>query len=243
MKRNLMFASLALLAGSLFAADSSPKDDVKAAAKTLAGKSNYAWKTTVAVEGGGGGGGRFRPGPTEGKTEKDGSTFLSMTRGENTIEAVLKGGKGALKMEDSWQSLNEAAADDGGGQFSPARFTARMLQNFKVPAVEAEDLAAKTKELKATEGVIAGDMTEEGAKSLLSFRPPGGGDGPEVSGAKGSTKFWLKDGTLAKYEYHVQGTISFNGNDREVNRTTTVEIKDVGTTKVAVPTEAAKKLE
>ncbi len=36
--------------------------------------------------------------------------------------------------------------------------------------------------------------------------------------------------------------LRFNGNDREVNRTTTIEIKDVGSTKVSVPEEAAKKL-
>jgi hypothetical protein len=36
--------------------------------------------------------------------------------------------------------------------------------------------------------------------------------------------------------------MSFNGNDREIDRTTTVEIKDVGTTKLTVPEEAKKKL-
>lgn len=70
-----------------------------------------------------------------------------------------------------------------------------------------------------------------------------GGNGPEISGAEGSAKFWVKDGTVAKYSFTVQGTMSFNGNDREINRTTTVEIKDVGTTKVEGPEEAKKKLQ
>jgi hypothetical protein len=55
-------------------------------------------------------------------------------------------------------------------------------------------------------------------------------------------KFWLKDGALSKYQFNVKGTMSFNGNDREIDRTTTVEIKDVGTTKLTVPEEAKKKL-
>ena len=38
------------------------------------------------------------------------------------------------------------------------------------------------------------------------------------------------------------GKFTFNGNDREVDRTTTVEIKEVGTTKVDVPEDAKKKL-
>jgi hypothetical protein len=36
--------------------------------------------------------------------------------------------------------------------------------------------------------------------------------------------------------------MNFNGEDREVSRTTTYEIKDVGTTKVEVPEDAKKKL-
>jgi hypothetical protein len=238
MKRNILFGAFALLAGSLFAADSSSKDEVKSAANKLAEKGNYSWKTTVAVEGGGGG--RFRPGPIEGKTEKDGFTLLTLTQGDNSMEAVLKGGKGALKTEDGWKSLSEAAQDDGGGGFNPARFMAMRLQNFKTPAAEAADMTGKVNGLKLADGVYAGDLTEDGAKQLLTFRRPGG-DGPEISGAKGSAKFWVNEGLLSKCEYHVEGTVSFNGNDRQVNRTTTVEIKDVGTTKVSVPEDAAKK--
>lgn len=238
MKRNILFGTMALLAGSLFAADSSPKDEVTSAAKKLAEKNNYSWKTTVET---GGGGGRFG-GPAEGKTEKDGCTFLSMTRGENTIEAVLKGGKGAVKTPDGWKTLAEAA-EGGGDQPNPGRFLARMLQNFKAPAAQAEDLVAKAKELKKEGDAYASDLTEAGVKELLTFGPPrGGGDGPAVSNAKGSVKFWLKDGLVSKMQIKVQGTVSFGGNDRDVDRTTTVEVKDIGTTKIEVPDEAKKKL-
>jgi hypothetical protein len=243
MKTIILLGLSSVLAASLIAADSGPKEDVKGAARKLADKSNYSWKTTVAVpDGGGGGGGRFRPGPTEGKSERDGVTYLSMTRGENTIEAVLKGGKGALKLQDGWQSLAEATADDG-GQPGPGRFIGRMLQNYKAPAVEAADLVGKVKDLKSADGVYSGDLTEEGAKSLLAFGGRGGGgNGPEISDAKGAVKIWVKDGVLSKYEYKVRGKVSFNGNDRDVDRTTTVEIKDIGTTKIEVPEEAKKKL-
>jgi hypothetical protein len=37
--------------------------------------------------------------------------------------------------------------------------------------------------------------------------------------------------------------VSFNGNDRDIDRTTTVVISEVGTTKISVPDEAKKKLE
>jgi hypothetical protein len=239
MKKSMLIGSLVLMAGSLLAADS---DDVKAAARKLADQSNYSWKTTVVVPEGGGGN-RFRPGPTEGRTEKDGYTFLSMTFGDNTSEAVLKGDKGAAKMEGEWQSLSELAGD---GQPGPGTFMARRLRNYKTPAAEAEDLAGKTKDLKKDGDMYSGELTEDGAKSLLTFggrRQGTGGQGPpEPKNAKGSVKFWLKDGQLAKCEYKVSGTINFGGEDRDIERTTTIEIKDVGKTKIEVPEDAKKKL-
>ena len=242
MKRQLVIGAITLLAGSLFAADA--KDDVKNAAKKLAGAGGYAWKSTVEAAGGGGGGGGMRPGPTEGKIGKDGMAMLTMTRGENTTEAVVMGTKGAIKTAEGWQSLAEAA-EGGGGGGQPGRggFMARRLQSFKAPAAEAEDLAGKTKELKKVDDALSGELTEEAVKGLLTFGPGrGGGEAPAVSNAKGSVKFWLKDGVLAKYEVKVQGTVSFGGNDREIDRTTKVEIKDVGTAKVEVPEDAKKKL-
>ena len=104
-------------------------------------------------------------------------------------------------------------------------------------------MVADGKDLKKDGDAYSSELTEEGAKALLTFRPRGGGgEGPTASEAKGSIKFWLKEGVLSKYEFKVTGKVNFNGNDRDVDRTTTVEIKDVGTTKVEVPEEAKKKL-
>jgi len=243
MIRSILFGTVALLATSALASAAGP-DDVKAAAKKLADADSYSWKQNTENAGGGRGPGA---GPTEGKTEKDGYTYLKMTRGDNTVEVVMKGDKSAIKTQDGWKTAEEAAADNGGGggQPNPTRFLARMVRNFKAPAAQAETLADKAKELTKAEDAYSADLTEEGAKELLMFggrRGGGNGNAPEISNAKGSIKFWTKDGVLAKYEYHVQGTVSFNGNERDVDRTTTVEISDVGSTKVDVPEEAKKKL-
>ncbi len=245
MKHKTLVTTLVIMGGALLTVNAGSSDDVIGAAKKLADQSSYSWKTTIDMGGGGGGGGRFRPGPTEGKVVKDGYTCLSMSRGDNTLEAFLKGDKGAIKTADGWESLAEAAqggGGGGGGQRNPGRFLARMLRNFKAPAEQAQDVAAKVKELQKADDLYSGGLTEDGAKQLLSFGPRRNGGGPEISNAKGSAKFWVKDGLLTKYEFNVQGTVSFNGNDRDVNRTTTVEIKDVGSTKVEIPDEAAKKI-
>ena len=236
------------------AAKADAKGDVQNAAKKLGEAASYSWTSTPSM-GGGGGGARFQPGPTNGKTEKDGYTLLTMTMGENSTEAALKGGKIAVKMQDGWKSSEELAAAGGGaGGGQPGgqqggrrgRDPSRRLRNFKAPAAEAADLVEKVKDLKEEGGACSGEMTEEGAKSLLSFGRggggAGGGQGPEISGAKGTVKFWLKDGVLAKYEYNVQGKVKFGDREVDMNRTTVVEIKDVGSTKVEVPEDAKKKL-
>lgn len=238
MKQTALWSALALLTASALAAEAGPKDTIKAAAKKLADQPNYSWRTTVESAGGG----RFRPGSTEGKTEKGGFTCLSLSRGENTFEAVLKGDKVVVKTDEGWQSAEEMGSGGGGPGGNPARFVARMVQNYKTPAGELEDLLGKVTDLKAVDGAYAGDLTEDGAKSLLTFGRRPGGEGPAISNAKGSVKIWLKDGLPAKYEVHVQGTITFNNNDMNVDRTTTTEIKAVGQTRVEVPAEANQKL-
>lgn len=233
MKKQVLILSLSLLATPLFAADTSPKDDVIAATKKLADQTSYSWKTTVTVPEGS----RFRPGPTEGKTERGGYTYLKMSFRDNSVEAVFKGEKAAVTDEDgAWQLVSEIESD------SPRRFIGGMVQNFKVPATEAKTLVDAVAELKTDGDVLSGDLTQEGAKALLTFRGRRNGNGPEISDAKGSVKFWIKDGAITKYEYHVTGKMDFNGNEREIDRTTTTEISDVGTTKLELPEAAKKKL-
>ena len=237
MKTNLILTLTMLAAGSLLAADSTPKDDVTAAAAALGNQPNYSWRATVEAGNGG-----FRRGPTDGKTGKGGYTTLAMSFNDNAIEVVIQGTNAAIKTTDNgWQSAAEASQDNGGG-FNPTMFIARMAQSYKTPAAEAASLAGESQNLTAGTNGISGDLTEDGAKALLTFRR-GGNDGPTVSNAKGSVTFWVTGGQLVKYQTHVTGTVSFNGNDRDVDRTTTTEIKDVGTTKVEVADDAKKKLE
>jgi len=226
MKTNVLFSTMTMLAGSLIAADSSPKDDIIAAAKKLGGQANYSWKTTVVVPESA----QFKPGPTEGQTEKDGYTHLTLSFGDNTTKAVLKGDKAAVtNPEGGWQSLADLDNAEG-----PGRFLGRMIRNFKVPAAQAAELATAAKELKKEGDVYSGDLTEDGAKAQFRFGT--------VSNPKGSVKFWVKDGALTKFEFKVTGKVDFNGNEFDVDRTSTIELKDVGTTKVTVPEEAKKKL-
>jgi len=230
---------MVLAAGSVMA-DS--KDDVKAAAAALGSAANYTWQTTQDF----GANSPFQPGPTDGKTEKDGYTTVSMSFGDNTSMIVLKGTNAAVQSPDNgWQTVAEATAGGGGGGgFNPGMFAVRQAQNLKLPAVEAVNLAGLAGDLKVDGDKITGALTEDGAKSQLSFGGRGrGGPAPTVANPKGTVTFWVANGKLTKYSFHVTGTMNRGDQDMDIDRTTTVTIKDVGTTKVEVPAEAKKKLE
>lgn len=225
MKTTALFSTIVLATASLFAADTTPKDALLAAAKKLGEKANYAWKTATVVPEDA----QFKPGPSEGKTSKDGITYFTLSFGDNTTRIYLKGDKAVADSNGDWQTLTELEGEEG-----PGRFLGFVIRNFKAPAAQAEELANAAKELKKDGDAIAGEMTEEGAKKQFRWG--------NVTNPKGSVKFWVKDGQLAKLQFKLTGKVDFNGNEIDVDRDTTVEIKDVGTTKVDVPEAAMKKL-
>ncbi len=232
MKSFMICSATLLAAASLMAGD---KEDVTSAAQKLAGADNYSWTTTMVSP-------QFSPGPSHGKTQKDGLVWQDFTVQDNTVEAYAKDGKGAIKTDDGWQSLEDAAKDDGGGGFNFTRFLAMRMRTIKPPAAQAEEIVGETKDLTKTDDTYAGELTEEGAKSLMTFGRRGG-RGPGISNAKGSVKFWIKDGVIVKYQTKVTGTTkNRDGDDMDIDRTTTVEIKDIGSTKIAVPDEVKKKM-
>jgi hypothetical protein len=233
MKKRILSGLAALIASSLMAADSPPKEMVTAAAKKLGAQTNYTWTATVVVPDDA----PFKPGPTQGKAEKEGFVVLSLSIFDNQIQAVLKGKKGAATTEDgSWKTTEELEQQEG-----PGRFMSIVLRVIKRPADEAAELASFAKDLTKDGDTYVSDLTEEGAKALQTFKMPGG-DSMSVNEAKGSAKFWIKEGVLTKYEFKLKGKMRFGDNEFPNDRTTTVEIKDVNNTKVEVPEAAKKKL-
>jgi hypothetical protein len=123
---------------------------------------------------------------------------------------------------------------------SPSRISTIDLTTRKI---DLTALAAKIKDLKAVDGALVATASGDDAAALLA--PAGGRGGPAPAGPRQSSvtlKFWLKDGALAKYSTHSVGTFTMpNGDERELDSTTTVEVKNVGTAQVEVPAAAKKK--
>src|SRR5438034_9307281 len=92
---SVLITSLALAA---FAAE--PKDELKAAVKKLADQPNYSWTLVSKSQSGTGGPGA----DSEGQTEKDGYTLMTVSFGNTEIQVALKGDKAAIKRDDEWKS-------------------------------------------------------------------------------------------------------------------------------------------
>ena len=151
----------------------------------------------------------------------------------------MNGQKGAAKALEDWQTFDEIAQTSG-----TAAAVVRFLRSYKAPGVESAALSGKAKDVKEAEGVISGELNEDATKEFLQFgtRRREGQEPPKIENPKGSVKFWIKDGALTKYEINVQGKVTAGEREKDVNRTTTIEIKDAGTTKLEVPAEAKPKM-
>ena len=235
MKKALIIGLTALLAHTLSAADNSTQDKVSSAAKQLGDKPNYSWTSTT-KEGDGSSG---RMGPISGKADKTGLTYLSFEIGGVPVEVYMNGQKGTAKGMEGWQTFDDIAQTS-----SVAAAVVRFLRNYKAPAVESAALSAKVKDLKDADGVVSGDLKEDAIKELLQVfsRRREGQEPPKIENPKGSVKFSIQDGALTKYEVNVQGKVTGGDRESDVDRTTTVQVKDVGTTKLELPTEAKQKM-
>jgi hypothetical protein len=236
--------SVVLFTASVAIAETTPKDELVAASRALAATGNYSWVTTVGSEGGptggGAGGAKVRVGPTDGRTAT-GVTQLVLKRGDNTYEAAFKADRRIINTPRGWRPIVDVAAQAppaGGRPADPTVVIARTLQTFKAPPAHAQDLVGKVADLMKTGETFTGDLTEEGARSLL----PVGGGRSRVSDAKGKITFWTKDGVLVKYEYTVQGTVEANGSRRSIDQTLTTEVMEIGTTKLNLAPEAKLKI-
>jgi hypothetical protein len=232
LKQLLMLALLGLSTSLLSAADA--RDKIASAAKQLGEKPGYSWTTSTRESDGRGG----PLGPIDGKFEKSGLTWLSFIVGGLPVEVYMQGTNGTAKAFEGWQTFDEVARTGA----SPAAVI-RYLRAYQTPVAEAAALAGKVKELKPADDALAGELPEDTVKEMLLIGARRrDGQEPQAADAKGTIKYWLKDGALAKYEINVQGKVTSGDRESVINRTVKVEIKDVDVTKLEVPAEAKQKM-
>lgn len=245
--KNLIVPCLVAAFGAAIC-QAAPADDVKAAAKKLADAPNYSWSTATQNAGGGGGrGGGFGGGPQSGVAEKDGFAVITRETQNGQSQTVRKGEKVVTQnMEGQWVTPEEFFAAFGGGAGGGGGRGGGFgggLFGGNLPVDELNALVAASTDLTTADGVISGKLNAEATTQRLSFGRGGrGGNAQPPANASGTVKYWVKDGAISKYEVNVKGTVQGRGGEIQVDRTTTTEIKNVGSTKVTVPADAQKKI-
>src|SRR5262245_13581737 len=207
------------------ASGAEPKTEIADAIKKLPSQANYSWTVTQKTTGSETA--ARRDGGIEGQAEKSGLVKIKTTTGDNSYQAAFKGDKVVVNFNEDWIEPSELPVDNG-------RIEQRLKALKTTPVDQATSLAEKSKDLKAKDGEYSGELTSEAA---LEFFKQLGRRAMEATEAKGTVKFWVKDGRLTKYEFAVQGKIT-TGTDKkevEIGRTTTVDIKEVGSTKISLP--------
>ncbi|MEO1844001.1 MAG: hypothetical protein ABGZ37_06970 [Akkermansiaceae bacterium] len=233
MKKELLIASL--VAGLTGFAHAEPAPDLAAAAKKLSAAKNYTWTSSSAF-------GDREPRVTSGKVGSGGHTLINYPIRDSSIEVLIRNGKAAIKTDDGWQVADAEAEGDENRRL---RYLARIAERYEAPTVRVTELIAKIGELKVEEGRYSATLSEEAAKEMMSFRGRGRGpdggqrEAPQISGASGSVKILVKDGILTKYELTLNGKMTINNQERDISRTSTVEFKDVDSTKFEIAEEAA----
>lgn len=244
MAKLMVVAALALMAGR--AAD----EDLDKAAAKAAEMGNYSCTVTTKMEGGRGGGGGEGGGPQPVEMRVKADAPLHLKSGE--IEAYRKGEIVAVKEGDTWKRLERPERPAEGEKPDRRAMAAQRLRGVRAPHEVLKDLKSSAfKEVKRedTEGskVFSGELTEEALKALRPAGRRGGGGGGDRPAPKstGKARIWVNgDGAVTKYEINIESTSKNpEGEERTTKFTSTVEIKDVGTTKYDVPEDAAKVFE
>lgn len=189
---------------------------------------------------------------------------------DNQVEAVFKGAERCVfQTPDGWKTPAELAQPArpnprggpgpggypgggfpgggpprgrrGSGQTPPPYSNLQI--NLSRPHEEIGVIVGSYTAIRAEDDLIAGTLSETGAKLLLVH--PGQNELTPLQ-AGGTFRLWIRDGALVKYELRLAGTLAVEtpGGRREVevNQKSTTALQAVGTTKFDVPEEARKKL-
>jgi hypothetical protein len=215
-------------------ANPSPQEEVATSSRALSTSPNYSWTATAAAPQSS----AIRPLSIEGKAEKDGLTSVILRFGGRTIEGYLVGNKAYVTSPDlNWDSIPEMQKGERPGQFME-----RMVREVVPPARQITELAQSTTTMSKDGEVFSGDIDEMSGQTLLEPHAPGVKSGVVAKSTGGKVKLWTKGRDVTKYEFTVNATATVDGKQIDASRTTTVEIKDVGTTAVTLPARAREKL-
>lgn len=207
-------------------------DELAEAAKKTAASESYTFKTELKA-----GKGKNQPGAIEGRFQKDQPLALKA----GAAEGFKKAGAIVYKDGEEWKRLEKAAKGEKKQQPTAAAFASIKLpheeiENFEKNFEKVEKAAEKDKDCT----LWTGTLTPTAAHTLVSTGSKA--EGKTTATYTGTAKVWVNaQGAVVRYEIvsHMKGENKKGPVESDITKT--VEISEVGSTKVEVP-EAAKKL-
>jgi hypothetical protein len=239
-RRIALLAALLAMAGRVQAAPRDAKEDLKTAIHKLSQAESYSW--TISSTNSGDTADKYGFGTGEGKIEKGGLTWLR-TPETPPVEIVVKGGKTAVRLDDGW-ALEQELTGGGASRRHPNLTAVRSLRGRSRPAAEAAELFKHVKDLNAgVEGYFTTDLSPDDAKGLLLKYLRSSGRSADVASPAGSLAFWVRDGSLTKYEVRLRGTVTFSAprpSTWNADQIMTVQMFEVGASRVDLPPDVKK---
>lgn len=234
MKQGLLICTL--FAGLITPSIADPAKDLASAAEKLAKAKNYTWSSSSAY-------GEREVRTTTGQIGSGGHTLINFPgRDDTTTTVLIRNGKAAVKTDEGWQVADPQAEGDENRR---QRFLARIASRYEAPTKRVGELVKGISDLKVEDGTYSGTLSEAAAKELMTFRRRGRDQNgeerqpPAIAGAAGSVKLMIKDGVVSKYELKLSGKMTFNDQERDISRTSTVEFTKIGETSFDISEEAA----
>lgn len=248
MMKTQILACMVLVAAPL-ASRASTTDDIRAAVDKLSEAPNYSWSTTSE-----GGNRRFAGGTTTGVAENGGYAVITHETPRGTLRTVERDGKRAVETPEGWlmpDAMRQGARGPGrneeppGGPGRESRRPGGMRPFMGAGALPAEELQRVVDAVQdwepsgdAFKGTLPADFFARGMPGRR------GGQPNAAPAGTGTATIWIQDGIVTKYQLHMEMSFTGrNGEERNIDRTTTTELTEVGTTTVDVPAEAREKLD
>jgi hypothetical protein len=237
MKRRtvLTFLTAGVLAQAEAVAE--PSEPLMAGVQALKAAPNYAWTITTEMPGA-----PFKVASMRGRADADGWLVLETEVGGRRRMVVGRREGRVFNEAGVWRSPAEAERLKG-----DENTAAQDLMGAPTPTGELAALLPKLGGLRReADGSYYGALPEVSAKGLIlavmKGRAPGGFS-PELKAPVGNLRLWLQDGRPQRYVISATATASLPFATKEIKRISTVEISEVGSTRVEVPVAARTKLE
>ncbi len=222
----LWLVGLCMSPSALLGTGTDQRAVIQGAARKLLAE-GHAWETQAETRG------PIEAGESSrGAIARDGCLYASLSPGAG-IEIGRQGTATAVLLEGNWMTLAQAAARSGGELAQ--RLSA--LAPLKLPAAEAEELAARVSNLQQDGELFTGRLNPEAAGELLSGRGGGRRDDP-VKSLGGTAEFLVKEGTLRQLTLTLKGTRWSGGKEAPLELKVVTRFSQIGSAVVNLPADA-----